>query len=94
MIGAGRLPSIRPHAITARVAGWRPRIGEAHEAWPGITIAGIVIVAAAVLADALGDPPRGGPRFYIGLGLGLVVLIVGYALRYLERRNEGDGDAP
>ena len=73
---------------------WRPRIGREHEAWPGITIAGIVILAAAVLADAFGDPPRGGPRLYVGLGLGVVVLVLGYLLRYFERRGEGDGDAP
>jgi hypothetical protein len=76
------------------VAGWRPRIGQEHEAWPGITITGIVILAAAVIADAFGDPPRGGPRLYIGLGLGAVVLVLGYALRYFERRDEGDGNAP
>jgi hypothetical protein len=75
------------------MTGWRPRIGEAHEAWPGITISGVVILAAAVVADAFGDPPRGGPRLYIGLGLGLVVLVLGYTLRYFERRNGGDGDA-
>ena len=73
---------------------WRPRIGREHEAWPGITITGIVILAAAVLADAFGDPPRGGPRLYVGLGLGAVVLVLGYALRHFERRDEGDGDAP
>jgi len=76
------------------VTGWRPRIGEAHEAWPGITISGIVILAAAVLADALGEPPRGGPRLYIGLGLGAAVLVLGYVLRYFERRDGGDGNAP
>ena len=48
-----------------------------------------MILAAAVIADAFGDPPRGGPRLYVGLGLGLVVLVVGYALRYFERRNGG-----
>jgi len=76
------------------VTGWRPRIGEAHEAWPGITICGIVILAAAVLADAFGEPPRGGPRLYIGLGLGAAVLVLGYVLRYFERRDGGDGNAP
>jgi hypothetical protein len=76
------------------VTRWRPPIGEAHEAWPGITITGIVILAAAVLADAFGDPPRGGPRLYVGLGLGALTLVVGYALRYFERRDEGDGNAP
>ena len=39
-----------------------PRFGRARDASPGILISGIVIVAAAVLADAFGDPPRGGPR--------------------------------
>ena len=74
---------------------WRPpRIGEAHEAWPGITIAGIVILAAAVIADAFGEPPRGGPRLHLGLGLGFAVLVLGYVLRFFERRNGGDRDAP
>jgi hypothetical protein len=63
-----------------------PQLGRAHDAWPGVTITGIVIVAAAVLADAFGDPPRGGPRLVIGLILGGVVLAVGYALRFWERR--------
>ena len=65
-----------------------------HEAWPGITITGIVILAAAVVADAFGDPPRGGPRLYVGLVLGAAVLVLGYVLRRFERRNEGDRDAP
>jgi hypothetical protein len=86
---------VRRGAITGRVTRWRPELGRAHEAWPGITITGIVIVAAAVLADAFGDPPRGGPRLHIGLGLGLVVLVLGYALRRFERRKDGgDGNAP
>jgi hypothetical protein len=76
------------------VTRWPPRIGHAHEAWPGITISGIVILAAAVIADAFGDPPRGGPRLYVGLGLGLVVLVGGYVLRRVERRDGGSGDAP
>ena len=71
-----------------------PRIGRGHEAWPGITIAGIVILAAAVVADAFGDPPRGGPRLYVGLALGAVVLVAGYVLRRFERRDGGDRDAP
>jgi hypothetical protein len=70
-----------------------PRIGHAHEAWPGITICGVVILAAAVVADAFGEPPRGGPRLYVGLGLGVVVLVLGYVLRRLERRNGGDRHA-
>ena len=73
---------------------WRPRIGQAHQAWPGITISGIVILAAAVIADAFGDPPRGGPRLFVGLGLGSVVLVLGYVLRCFERRDGGDGNAP
>jgi hypothetical protein len=67
--------------------GWRwPQLGRARDSWPGITIAGIVIVAAAVLADAFGDPPRGGPRLVVGIVLGGVVLVVGYLLRWWERR--------
>jgi hypothetical protein len=82
-------------AITARVTRWRlPKIGRAHEAWPGITMAGIVILAAAVIADAFGEPPRGGPRLHVGLGLGFTVIVVGYLLRLFERRNGGDRDAP
>jgi hypothetical protein len=77
------------------VARWQlPRLGRAHEVWPGITISGIVILAAAVVADALGDPPRGGPRLYLGFGLGAVLLALGYLLRRLERRHEEDRDAP
>jgi hypothetical protein len=49
-------------------------------------MAGIVILSAAVLADAFGDPPRGGPRLLIGLTLGAGVLAVGYLLRFWERR--------
>lgn len=71
-----------------------PRIGRPHEAWPGITISGIVILAAAVMADAFGEPPRGGPRLYVGLGLGFAVLVLGYMLRRVERRDRGHGDAP
>jgi hypothetical protein len=73
---------------------WPPRIGKAHETWPGITIAGVVILAAAVIADAFGEPPGGGPRLYVGLGLGFAVLVLGYVLRRFERRDEGDRDAP
>jgi hypothetical protein len=75
------------------VTRWWPRIGHAHEAWPGFTISGIVIVAASVIADAFGEPPRGGPRLYVGLGLGAAVLVLGYVLRRVERRNRGDGNA-
>lgn len=71
-----------------------PRIGRPHEAWPGITIAGIVILAAAVVADAFGDPPHGGPRLYVGLVLGGAVIGLGYVLRRLERRGEDDRNAP
>jgi hypothetical protein len=75
----------RPAAPRRRELGW-PQLGRAHDAWPGITIAGIVIVAAAVLADAFGDPPRGGPRLVVGLAIGFVTLAVGYVLRWFERR--------
>ena len=71
-----------------------PRIGRTHEAWPGITICGVVILAAAVVADAFGEPPRGGPRLYVGLGLGVVVLVLGYLLRRLEGRAGGGKHAP
>jgi len=80
--------------MTARVMRWPPRLGHAHEAWPGITISGIVILAAAVIADAFGDPPRGGPRLHVGLALGVAVLVLGYVLRRFERRDGGDGNAP
>jgi hypothetical protein len=70
-----------------------PTLGRAGDAWPGLTVAGIVILAAAVLADALSEPPRGGPRLYVGLILGSVVLTVGYVLRRLERPDRGDSDA-
>ena len=63
-----------------------PRLGRAQDVWPGVTISGVVILAAAVLADAFGDPPRGGPRLIIGLALGFVLLAVGYALRHWEKR--------
>jgi len=72
----------------------RPRLGHAHEAWPGFTISGIVILAAAVIADAFGEPPRGGPRLHVGLALGVAVLILGYVTRRFERRDRGDGNAP
>jgi hypothetical protein len=64
-----------------------PRVGRARDIWPGLIIAGIVIVSAAVLADAVGDPPRGGPRLVVGLTLGLVVIAVGYLVRAWERRH-------
>jgi hypothetical protein len=70
-----------------------PRLGRASDAWPGITISGVVILAAAVLADAFGDPPAGGPRLYVGLGLGATVLVLGYVLRRIERRQGEDGHA-
>lgn len=63
-----------------------PRLGRAQDAWPGVTISGVVILAAAVLADAFGDPPRGGPRLIVGLALGLALLVAGYALRFWEKR--------
>jgi hypothetical protein len=73
---------------------WPPRFGHAHEAWPGITISGIVILAAAVIADAFGEPPQGGPRLHVGLAIGFAVLVLGYVLRRFERRDRGGGDAP
>ena len=73
---------------------WPPRIGKAHESWPGITIAGVVILASAVIADAFGEPPQGGPRLHVGLAIGFAVLVLGYVLRRFERRDRGDGDAP
>lgn len=63
-----------------------PRLGRAGDAWPGFLISGVVILAAAVIADALGDPPPGGPRLYVGLGLGGAVLALGYLLRLWENR--------
>lgn len=70
-----------------------PKLGRADEAWPGITITGTVILAAAVLADAVGEPPRGGARLFVGLILGGIVLVLGYVLRRIERRRKGDADA-
>jgi hypothetical protein len=63
-----------------------PQLGRPQDTWPGVTISGAVILAAAVLADAFGDPPRGGPRLMVGLALGFVLLVLGYLLRYWERR--------
>jgi hypothetical protein len=63
-----------------------PQFGRAGDAWPGLTIAGIVIVSAAVVADAAGDPPRGGPRLVIGLLIGGAVLVLGYLMRRRETR--------
>ena len=62
-----------------------PRLGRAGDLWPGVTIAGVVVLAAAVLADAFGAPPRGGPRLVVGLTLGAGLLVRGYVLRYWER---------
>jgi hypothetical protein len=73
---------------------WPPRFGHAHETWPGITLSGIVILAAAVIADAFGEPPQGGPRLHVGLAIGFAVLVLGYVLRRFERRDRGDRDAP
>ena len=70
-----------------------PTLGRADEAWPGITISGTVILAAAVLADALGEPPRGGARLFVGLIIGGIALGLGYVLRRIERRRKGDADA-
>jgi hypothetical protein len=63
-----------------------PVLGRRGDAWPGVTIAGIVTLAAAVLADAFGEPPTGGPRLWIGLALGALLLGLGYALRGWEGR--------
>jgi hypothetical protein len=63
-----------------------PQLGRPQDAWPGVTLSGAVILAAAVLADAFGDPPRGGPRLMVGLALGFVLLVLGYLLRYWEQR--------
>ncbi len=63
-----------------------PRFGRPRDAWPGVTISGIVVLAAAVLADAFGEPPRGGARLGVGLVLGLVLVALGYLLRFWERR--------
>jgi hypothetical protein len=73
---------------------WPPRLGHAHEAWPGITISGIVILAAAVIADAFGEPPRGGPRLRVGLALGVAALVLGYVMRRFERRDGRGRNAP
>lgn len=63
-----------------------PRLGRARDAWPGVVISGIVIVAAAILADAFGEPPRGGARLAVGVTLGLVLIALGYLLRFWENR--------
>lgn len=78
------LTGVAPRAIPDAVR--LPQFGHAGDAWPGLTIAGVVILAAAVVADAFGDPPRGGPRLVIGLILGFVALAVGYAMRRRESR--------
>lgn len=51
-----------------------------------MTIAGVVIVAAAVVADAVGDPPRGGPRLIVGVVIGLATIVAGYVVRRRETR--------
>lgn len=63
-----------------------PQFGRSRDAWPGITISGVVVLAAAVLADAFGDPPRGGPRLVVGLALGAVLIVLGYVVRMWENR--------
>jgi hypothetical protein len=64
-----------------------PRFGRVHDAWPGVIISGIVVLAAAVLADAFGEPPRGGPRLMVGLVLGAALLVLGYGVRLWEGRD-------
>lgn len=74
------------------IPAWYPlamrllQFGRGRDAWPGITISGVVVVVAAVLADAFGDPPRGGPRLVVGLALGAVLIVLGYAVRMWENR--------
>lgn len=63
-----------------------PQFGRGRDAWPGIAISGVVVLAAAVLADAFGDPPRGGPRLVVGLALGAVLIVLGYVVRMWENR--------
>jgi hypothetical protein len=63
-----------------------PKLGRMRDVWPGLTLSGVVVLAAAVLADAFGDPPRGGPRLFVGLGLGAACLALGYLLRLWEKR--------
>ena len=72
--------------MRGRVVFRLPRLGRARDAWPGITISGVVVLTAAVLADAFGEPPRGGPRLVVGLALGALLLVLGYLLRLWERR--------
>lgn len=72
--------------MRGRVVFRLPRLGRPRDAWPGITISGVVVLAAAVVADAFGDPPRGGPRLVVGLVLGALLLVLGYLLRLWERR--------
>ena len=66
--------------------GW-PRFGRARDAWPGLVISGLVVVTAAVAADAFGEPPRGGPRLYVGITIGLVLVGLGYLVRLWESRS-------
>jgi hypothetical protein len=64
-----------------------PRFGRPRDSWPGITITGIVVLAASVLADAFGEPPRGGPRLVVGLVMGTVFVVLGYVVRRWENRH-------
>ena len=70
------------YPVTVRL----PQFGRGRDAWPGITISGAVVLAEAVLADALGDPPRGGPRLVVGLVLGAALILLGYVVRMWEKR--------
>jgi hypothetical protein len=57
------------------------RPGRVRGAWSGLTVAGVVVLAGAVVADALREPPRGGLRLAVGLAVGFALLGLGYALR-------------
>lgn len=83
----GGRPGLRGGGVSPRRV--LPR--RAPEAWSGVLVAGVVVLAVAVLADAFGEPPRGGPRWWAGLGLGTVLVALGYALRCWQARVRGRG---